>query len=193
LDGAFLRGRFPRIFETCLRHGFDLTRQRVPVAPAAHYAMGGVWTDLDGRTSLPGLFAAGEVACTGVHGANRLASNSLLEGIVFGARAGRAMRDAAGPLRAAGQAPAGFPVPLASEEEVRRIAWEHCGVVRSGQGLQAAIQALEARATGAAPPRSPEDAELRNMHQVALLIARAALARRESRGAHFREEVTSSA
>ncbi len=98
---GFVRARFPRIYETCLRYGIDLERQAAPVAPAAHYAMGGVRTDLDGRTTLPGLFAAGEAACTGVHGANRLASNSLLEGVVFGARAGRAMAESDGrrPLR----------------------------------------------------------------------------------------------
>ena len=95
-ERGFVRGRFPRIYETCLQYGIDLEKQAAPVAPAAHYAMGGVRTDLEGRTSLPGLFAAGEAACTGVHGANRLASNSLLEGVVFGARAGRAMREARG-------------------------------------------------------------------------------------------------
>src|SRR5438552_7266053 len=88
----FIRARFPRIYETCLQYGVDLATQPAPVHPAAHYAMGGVRTDLDGRASLPGLFAAGETACTGVHGANRLASNSLLEGVVFGARAADAMR-----------------------------------------------------------------------------------------------------
>jgi L-aspartate oxidase len=93
LDAAFVRARFPLIAEACRRVGLDLARDRVPIGPAAHYVMGGVQTDLDGRTSVPGLYAAGEVACTGVHGANRLASNSLLEGLVFGARAGCAMRD----------------------------------------------------------------------------------------------------
>src|SRR5439155_21884991 len=91
----FIRKRFPRVHETCLRYGVDIATQPAPVHPAAHYAMGGVRSDRDGRTSLPGLYAAGEVACTGVHGANRLASNSLLEGLVFGARAGIAMREEA--------------------------------------------------------------------------------------------------
>src|SRR5262249_13885790 len=90
LKADFLRERFPNIFETCLRYGLDLTKDRLPVSPAAHYVMGGVKTDTRGRTTLPALYAAGEVACTGVHGANRLASNSLLEGLVFGARAGAA-------------------------------------------------------------------------------------------------------
>src|SRR2546423_11822069 len=97
-DAAYLRRRFPKIYSTCMRYGLDLAREPVPVSPAAHYIMGGVRTDLEGRTTLPGLYAAGEVACTGVHGANRLASNSLLEGLVFGARAGRAAaNDPAGP------------------------------------------------------------------------------------------------
>src|SRR5918997_97427 len=90
LAPAYLRSRFPKIYDTCLRFGLDIARDPVPVSPAAHYFMGGVRTDLEGRTTLAGLYAAGEVACTGVHGANRLASNSLLEGLVFGARAGRA-------------------------------------------------------------------------------------------------------
>ena len=93
---SFIRERFPRIYETCLQYGVNIGTDAAPVAPAAHYAMGGVRTDLDGRTNVARLFAAGEAACTGVHGANRLASNSLLEGVVFGIRAGRAMREAKG-------------------------------------------------------------------------------------------------
>src|SRR3954471_9035522 len=93
LPAGFVSRRFPRIYETCLNHGIDLAKVPAPVRPAAHYAMGGIRTDLFGGTDLPGLFAAGETACTGVHGANRLASNSLLEAVVFGGRAGRAMRD----------------------------------------------------------------------------------------------------
>ena len=101
LDADFVRRRFPTIAEMCRRVGLDLARDPIPVGPAAHYIMGGVETDEWGRTSLPGLFAAGEVACTGVHGANRLASNSLLEGLVFGARAGVAMQQPpqAAPLK----------------------------------------------------------------------------------------------
>ena len=101
LDADWVRRRFPTLAAACRERGLDLARDAVPVSPAAHYVMGGVATDIDGRTSLPGLYAAGEVACTGVHGANRLASNSLLEGLVFGARAGDAMRDVprAGAIR----------------------------------------------------------------------------------------------
>src|SRR5262249_55975630 len=100
----FIRGRFPRVFETCLRYGVNLGTSPAPVAPAAHYSMGGVRTDLEGRSNVSGLFAAGEVACTGVHGANRLASNSLLEGLVFGKRAGRAMREGGQTFRPARRA-----------------------------------------------------------------------------------------
>src|SRR6202012_1400470 len=91
LKEAHIKARFPRIYETCLQYNVDITVDLVPIRPAAHYLMGGIRTDLDGRSSLAGLYAAGEAACTGVHGANRLASNSLLEGLVFGARAGRSM------------------------------------------------------------------------------------------------------
>ena len=183
----FIRGRFPRIYETCLRYGIDLGRQAAPVAPAAHYAMGGVRTDLEGRTTLPGLFAAGEVAATGVHGANRLASNSLLEGVVFGARAGKAMREASAQAEASAAGPVSAETIALEACEVRRIAWEHCGVVRSGTGLQRAIASLEM------PSNKPfcvsrEALETRNAGLVAWLIARCALAREESRGAHFRAD-----
>ena len=185
---AFVRQRFPRIYETCLKYGIDLGLQKAPIAPAAHYAMGGVRTDLDGRSSLPRLFVAGEAACTGVHGANRLASNSLLEGLVFGARAGRAMRESA--AIGTGYAPPpvhDWPGGL-HRHEIQRIAWERCGIVRDGEGLRAACAALD-RTEGAQPAGiSPERAEACNMQQVALLIARSALARQESRGAHFRTD-----
>ncbi|MEO8595320.1 MAG: L-aspartate oxidase [Candidatus Solibacter sp.] len=176
---AFIRERFPRIFETCLLHGVNIGRCPAPVAPAAHYAMGGVRTDLEGRTNVPRLFAAGEAACTGVHGANRLASNSLLEGVVFGIRAGRAMREtaAASPARVE-QRP--LPVVMPSLNVVQRIAWENCGIVRSAAGLRDAIAELEAHLA-----QSPEE---QNVRDVALLIARCALAREESRGAQFRTD-----
>ena len=187
LGGAFLRKRFPRIFETCLHYGVDISRDPVPVRPAAHYAMGGVRTDLDGRTSIPRLFAAGEVACTGVHGANRLASNSLLEGVVFGARAGRAMREwVAVPCARSGQAER-FEAPEPGAAEFRQIAWDYCGIVRCGDGLRRAIGQIESY--GQRPAEfTLERAEARNIRQVALLIARCALAREESRGAHFRTD-----
>ena len=187
LNAAHLRERFPRIYETCLRCGIDMTTQAVPVHPAAHYAMGGVRTDLDGRASLPGLFAAGEVACTGVHGANRLASNSLLEGIVFGARAGRQMREANPNTAAGGSAPA-MRFPAISANRLRAIAWEKLGIVRTGEALQSALGELAG--VSEQPSSTPTRAafELRNMVCVAKLIARCALERRESRGGHFRAD-----
>jgi L-aspartate oxidase len=196
LDARYLRRRFPKIYDTCLRHGLDITRELIPVSPAAHYIMGGVRTDLDGRTGLPGLYAAGEVACTGVHGANRLASNSLLEGLVFGARAGRAAASdhaddahAPSPDNANGHgaehetimdAGAG-EIALAVRKRVRRLMWERVGILRSRHSLLRALMEFE-QIERARSLRAPS----RNFVTVALLVARAALWREESRGAHYR-------
>jgi len=142
-DPEFIRQRFPRVHRTCVAYGVDIAAEPAPVHPAAHYAMGGVKTDLHARSTVPGLFAAGEVACTGVHGANRLASNSLLEAVVFGARAGIAMAQYRGletprePQRPTLLAP-GF-----TEPQLRELTWEHCGISRTGNGLEAAINALD--------------------------------------------------
>ena len=196
LDSRHLRERFPRIYSTCLQYNIDMGTDLVPVRPAAHYAMGGVRTDLDGRTSLPGLYAAGEVACTGVHGANRLASNSLLEGLVYGARAGRAMRaelrsapvssaDANGTTALNGEA------AKAAEEAiqlVRTLMWREVGIVRIGSGLRRAIKELESLCCRLPQPNCRRCCEARNLYQAALLIARSALAREESRGAHYRTD-----
>jgi L-aspartate oxidase len=181
----FIHERFPRIFETCLRYGLDLGREAAPVHPAAHYAMGGVETDLDGRTSLPGLFAAGEVACTGVHGANRLASNSLLEGLVYGARAGRAMREHNGGCEFR---TAPLTIPAITAAELRELAWKYCGILRNAEGLETAIRFLESIPLADAGKPGLASIELRNIYDVAGLIARSALARRESRGAHYRTD-----
>ncbi|HVY93758.1 MAG TPA: L-aspartate oxidase [Bryobacteraceae bacterium] len=181
----FIHERFPRIFETCLRYGLDLGKEPAPVHPAAHYAMGGVETDLEGRASLPGLFAAGEVACTGVHGANRLASNSLLEGLVFGARAGRAMREYSGGCDFRN---APLAIPETTAAELRDLAWNYCGILRNAEGLETAIRFLESvRLVDAGKP-GLASIELRNIYDVVGLIARAALTRRESRGAHYRTD-----
>ena len=204
LDADFLSRRFPRIYATCLRHGIDLARTPVPVAPAAHYAMGGVATDLWGRTTVPGLYAAGEVACTGVHGANRLASNSLLEGLVFGARAGRAVvedRDPRASTRAAGERePPERGAPRASRPAeavaaVKRVASAHLGIVRDWSGLQEAagtleraLEAMPALAPGPEAPARRAELEAGNLATAAALVAGCALARRESRGAHYRSD-----
>ncbi len=186
-EPAFIRERFPRIYQTCLNYGVDIATQPAPVRPAAHYAMGGVRTDLNARTNLGRLFAAGEVACTGVHGANRLASNSLLEGVVFGARAGIAMRETgAAASTHVGHEPAFFP--LASEQQVRAIASADCGILRDSAGLSQAIAQLEATESVVLDEPSLKQYEVRSLHTVALLIARCGLWREESRGGHFRTD-----
>jgi L-aspartate oxidase len=187
----------------CRRIGLDLARDLIPVGPAAHYVMGGIETDVWGRTSLPGLFAAGEVACTGVHGANRLASNSLLEGLVFGARAGVAMQEtstpaplkpdrveATGTSLEASRSPTLNVQPLTSQD-VRDLMWRAVGLFRTNDGLQNAVRRLQAASVAAISSPAPHDLEWwRQLHLVTVshLIARAALRREESRGAHFRED-----
>src|SRR6185295_2359619 len=169
LDPAYVRSRFPTITKVCREAGFDLATDRIPVSPAAHYLMGGVETDLHGRTSVDGLFAAGEAACTGLHGANRLASNSLLEGLVFGARAADAMR---GPM-----AHASFAAPAErycqesaqtappSASDVRDLMWRQAGLVRSADSLRAAVGQLSAwrSAIATARDRTSGDRELRRV------------------------------
>jgi L-aspartate oxidase len=193
-----VRSRFPQIYATCLRLGVDITVDLVPVAPAAHYMIGGVRTDLNGATSLPGLLACGEAACSGVHGANRLASNSLLESVVFSRRAARAAVDyvAAGgarvpagvggggawaysPARTVAAQPlpelrAGGPGNL-DRGELPELMWQAAGLVRDGQRLQAALDRIG-------------DGSLSPQHQAARLLCEAALLREESRGAHFRRD-----
>jgi len=187
--GAFLDARtavgdhfpteFPGVFAACMSAGIDPRYQRIPVAPACHYHMGGVATDADGRTSLDGLFAAGECAATGVHGANRLASNSLLEAAVFGSRAGLAVRDAASPAR---RAPTTRPLPDlkgAALLTLRRGMGRDAGVIRDAEGLTRLIGEIDG--LKAAHGEGPVLA-------TAGLVARAALDRRESRGGHFRTD-----
>lgn len=200
MDPTFVHERFPTIAQACANAGLDLASDRIPVSPAAHYMMGGVETDLDGRTSLAGLFAAGEVACTGVHGANRLASNSLLEGLVFGARAADAMTQ---PLRCAklrgeevitwADTPRPPSIDLPSAADLRSLMWTNCGLLREGQGMETAIARLEAwhALIRAAPESRIAEREFRRLRSIitsGLLIARAALRRQESRGGHFRSD-----
>jgi L-aspartate oxidase len=188
LGAEHIRTRFPRIYETCLRYGVDLALQPAPVHPAAHYAMGGVRTDLDGQANLRHLYAAGEAACTGVHGANRLASNSLLEGVVFGLRAGRAMREAGEFMQAAETCES--KRPKMDENTLRALTWRDCGIVRMDAGLSEALEQLDP-AVSMVPCATVADYELRNMHTVARLMAQCALARRESRGGHYRSDFPS--
>ncbi|HSE50037.1 MAG TPA: L-aspartate oxidase [Terriglobales bacterium] len=199
LDADHIRKRFPRILSTCIQHNIDITADLIPVRPAAHYAMGGVQTDLDGRTTLPGLYAAGEVACTGVHGANRLASNSLLEGLVYGARAGATMREAAraaniksrGALLGVSETGSSPSLPLDPEPliaELRDLAWNKIGIVRDGAGLKDAVSRLEAMKKRLPAPAGRRACEAHNLQVCASVIARSALARLESRGAHYRTD-----
>jgi L-aspartate oxidase len=191
-----IRSRFPTILEACRAQGIDVLREPIPVVPAAHYACGGVLTDRDGRTGLEGLYAAGEVACTGVHGANRLASNSLLEAVVFSHRAARAVQ-AEGDLK-----PVDAPTPEIGEPgtagpewgevqtELRAVMWADCGIVRSDARLAEAedhVRSLRdrARALWARGVVDTDGAETRNLCDVALLIVRSARRRKESRGLHF--------
>ncbi|MBN2371599.1 MAG: L-aspartate oxidase, partial [Vicinamibacteria bacterium] len=190
LDRKRVRVRFPHILATCLSRGVDITHALVPVTPVAHYLMGGVATDLHGRTSLPGLWAAGETACTGVHGANRLASNSLLEGLVFGARAAEAMiAEMAGEPRAMPfMQPAATAAGVVIDvESVRREAWEKVGLERHALGLRSVIERLTPiRDRPESAPTDRAAAEARNVADVTWAMAVCALFREESRGAHAR-------
>ena len=189
LDPQFVRNRFPRVYSTCLRYGVDITSAPAPVHPAAHYSMGGVRTDLHGKTNLDRLYAAGEVACTGVHGANRLASNSLLEGVVFGARAGISMRDSSSKSVGSGKSSSPEALfPNLTNAEIRGLAWDQCGITRSGNGLRTACEMLFAAKLKHIANADREQYELRNIHSVSHLIARSALAREESRGGHYRSD-----
>ncbi len=200
VKGVDLHQRFPGISAFLAQHGLDLHRDLIPVRPAAHYLMGGVRTDLQGRTTLPGLYAAGEAACTGVHGANRLASNSLLEGLVFGARAAQAMLEEAPPLVSADELPLSAAESATSEEPLERIIaslqadmWHFAGLLRQDDSLRRGIAAQAEYAAqldelgnhGAAGRRF---AEARSLSSIAHAILHSALARTESRGAHFRND-----
>jgi L-aspartate oxidase len=200
LDADVIHRRFPTIADACLKAGFDLARDLIPVGPAAHYVMGGVETDLDGRTSVPGLFAAGEVACTRVHGANRLASNSLLEGLVFGARAGRAMgsrpQDADLPVpvfRSSPPSPEYCATREMDEAEIRTLMWNCVALFRDVARLRDAVSALHEQEAAlddqlASGPLDHEGWRRASIVTVASLIAKAALRREESRGGHFRTD-----
>ncbi len=193
LSAAKVQKRFPRIYATCMQNNMDITEDLIPVRPAADYSMGGVRTDLDGKTNVPGLYAAGEAAATGVHGANRLASNSLLEGLVYGARAGKAMREEAKPVtRPRAQPKAAYsngPVDTGVEEligQIQVLLENEVGIVRTRQGMQRAIKSLEEMAPKLAHPKTRRAHEASNLHLAGLLVARSAMAREESRGAHYR-------
>ncbi len=195
--------RFPSIFSGCIEHGIFPPHDPIPVVPAAHFLMGGVKSDLDGRTTLAGLYVCGEVASTGVHGANRLASNSLLEGLVFGYRVGRAVAKEKSLPK--GFSPGEIDKALSSQilshylnakkgahfwdpslfKELRQLMWFNVGIIRTGEGLAHAVKRLNEMANSIP---AQKDYILRNMVTVACLIAKSAVARKESRGSHYRAD-----
>jgi L-aspartate oxidase len=191
-----LQARFPGISKFLAGYRLELGRDLIPARPAAHYLMGGVRTDVQGRTSLPGLYAAGEAACTGVHGANRLASNSLLEGLVFGALAAETMiaevpQGEVGSTAAPAAAAVGVSTEAATERwiaELRELMWKYAGLLRDANGLRQAQRGLEALAVSMPKGLFRRAVEARNLHAVAELIVISALGREESRGAHYRND-----
>jgi len=162
-----------------MQYNIDITEELIPIRPAAHYAMGGVKTDLQGRTSLPGLYAAGEVACTGVHGANRLASNSLLEALVFGGRAAAAMKKEVAEVAAIAPEVKAASQPVQHTARIRDITWRHAGIVRNADMLKSGLKSLS------------DITQDSNLLTVSRMIHECALAREESRGAHYRDDFPS--
>lgn len=203
LDASAARAHFPTIAAVCARAGLDIATDLLPVAPAAHYMMGGVRTNTWGQTTVPGLYACGEVASTGVHGANRLASNSLLEGLVFGARIVEKSLQAAvwpqaipnaegfGPeLRLNPHESTGESFTPPTPESLRQLMWQQVGLERDAEGLTAAVVTLGDWHAGVDQPQSVADHELQNQVLLGWLMAQAALARCESRGGHFRRDAS---
>lgn len=199
LSPGFVRQRFPTIYATCLRYDIDITEEWIPVSPGAHYMMGGVRTTSEGATTVPGLYAAGEVACSGVHGANRLASNSLLEGLVFGVRAAHAAVSYADRLAPLGPPPTlrDLDIDRAAQlddaekmrSSLRRLMWGRVGIIRTGDSLaKAAAQLTRWTKLTARPFGTRTELEVKNMVEVAFCIAEASLWRQNSVGAHFRAD-----
>lgn len=199
LGSAFIKKRFPTIYQTCLRLDIDITEEWIPVSPSAHYFMGGIKANIDGQTTIPGLLAAGEAACNGVHGANRLASNSLLEGLVFGVRAAQSAttcstaineKDQQGVLSILDVGPKQtIEDPEKLRNSLRRLMWDQVGLVRTGESLRKAlakISAWEPQVERSLQTRS--DLEVKNMMEVSRCITEAALWRENSIGAHYRED-----
>lgn len=193
ISASKIQKQFPRVYAACMGYNIDITEDLIPVRPAAHYTLGGVRTDPDGRTNVPGLYAAAEGAATGVHGANRLPSNSLLEALVFGARAAKQMRNidrSAAPSslepRAAysnGPADAGIEDLIG---QIQNLMWTEVGVVRTRLGMQKAIKTLEEMGAKLSNSKTRRGYEAANLRLAALAVARSALAREESRGVHYR-------
>jgi L-aspartate oxidase len=197
LGAAHLEHRFPSILAACRAHGIDPVTEPIPISPACHYTMGGIWTDLVGQTNLPGLYAVGEVASSGVHGANRLASNSLLEGAVFGRRAAVAINGAQHqprsrarqePEHSVGLSRALSPATWEDRAQLRRQMVSDAGVVRTGSNLSELQLWIAEKREEIGVPHSEAQLECGNLFLLAAALADAAVAREESRGAHFRSD-----
>ena len=194
LDPSRVIARFPQIYRFCLDHGLDITRQPIPVSPAAHYTMGGIRTNIWGETTIPGLYACGECACTGVHGANRLASNSLLETVIFAKRV--VLRTLQSPNSTTPPTPDAIdlspPVPAEAppltREALQSLMWEDVGIVRHAASLSRARAILSAWHAALRPATDRPSQELADLLVCARLVAEAALFREESRGAHYRPD-----
>jgi L-aspartate oxidase len=198
-----LENRFPNIFATCLHYGIDISEDRVPVAPAEHYCMGGIRTDVFGRTNIKGFYACGEAACNGIHGANRLASNSLLEGLVFGNKIGKEVSEI---LAAPESREAEYSARYATDrvrkkldkagmrEEITRMMSEKVGIIRNREGLLQARDRIRKYGEEISGMKNMtiEDFELQNIVLLASLVIESALAREESRGAHYRSDFSES-
>ncbi len=194
----YLENRFPNIFKTCLDYGIDISKEFIPVAPAEHYCMGGIRTNVDGETNISGLYACGEVACTGIHGANRLASNSLLEGLVFGRKIAKKIevdelkidKEATGVSLDFNLNKENDNALIGMKEEIQNTMTKHVGIIRNKQSLEIAkdiIKRIYSRFTDI-PGFSLIKLEVANMLTVSTLVIEAALERKESRGAHFRSD-----
>jgi len=205
IDPEKIKKRFPMIYQTCLERGLDISKDNIPVAPAAHYFMGGIKTDTNGKTNIPCLYAAGECAALGVHGANRLASNSLLDGLVFGHRAALAAKSETSPASAKatplsifdGEGGGKFSRQRGVRNEelqrfkliIKSVMWKGTGIERSAESLNNTAKMLaEVLARFDYQPVTKDEIEIKNMAQVASLITQAASDRHESRGAHYRSD-----
>jgi len=200
-EPEYVKNRFPTIYKTCLQYGIDITKEKIPVAPAAHYCMGGIMSDAYGRTGLEGFYACGEAACNGIHGANRLASNSLLEGLVFGRRIATELnnrilsetrRKAVIPMQLCYEKTCREPLENADELKLklRKLMTEKVGIIRNEENLQEAMkQVLEMKQQIAGKAFTAiEHWEFVNMLTLAELVIKSALMRKESRGAHYRTD-----
>ncbi|MSQ14559.1 MAG: L-aspartate oxidase [Dehalococcoidia bacterium] len=202
LSSDAIPARFPTIYHFCMEHGLDITKELIPVAPAAHYMMAGVRTNVWGETNIPGLFACGEVACTGVHGANRLASNSLLETLVFGKRiVTRSVQITQGAAQPINESDLSFetisdgaprftsaPTRPLNLGALQSLMWDKVGIVRSGESLSEALDMLNSWESSEVVPEDARSYELSNLVTIGRLVAQAALMRTESRGAHYRSD-----